>query len=66
MAHNELEQLGFVKQLSARPNSTVFALVRNKPGAVDLQSLAEASPNRNIHIIQADINDLASIKVRIQ
>jgi len=36
--------------------------VRNKPGATDLQALAESAPNRNIHIIQADLKDLNSIK----
>lgn len=57
------EQLGFVKQLSARSDSTVFALVRNAPGAADLQAFAASAPRQNIHIVQADLADLASIKV---
>lgn len=57
------EQLGFVKQLSARSDSTVFALVRNAPGAADLQAFAASAPRQNIHVIQSDLADLASIKV---
>ena len=41
----------------------VFALVRNKPGAKDLQAVADAATNNNVHILQADLTDLKSIKV---
>ena len=52
-----------MKQLSERPEALVFALVRDKPGARDLRVVADAALNKNIHIIQADLTDLNSIRV---
>ncbi|KAJ7776871.1 hypothetical protein DFH07DRAFT_865677 [Mycena maculata] len=45
--------LEFVAQLSADPNNTVFALVRNKATASRLESL----PGINIMVLEADVTD---------
>ncbi|KAK5940812.1 hypothetical protein PMZ80_007229 [Knufia obscura] len=50
---------GFIKVLSQQPNNLVIGLVRNKE-ATDAKIAADNL--KNIHIIQADITDLASLE----
>jgi len=52
--------LGLVRQLSAQPTNTVFALVRNPAKATALSALA-AEPDRDIHILEADVTDSSSL-----
>lgn len=40
----------------------IFALVRNPEGSKDLQAIAAGK--KNIHVVQLDLVDLQSIKVR--
>ena len=42
-------------------DNKVFAIVRNPSTAVKLAPLAEASPN--VHVVQGDLDDVASLKV---
>jgi len=48
----------FVRQLSASPENTVFALVRSKSTANKLEALNA----RNVHILEADIVDVPALK----
>ncbi|TFY65907.1 hypothetical protein EVG20_g5179 [Dentipellis fragilis] len=50
--------LAFVRQLSAKPDNVVIALVRNVGTVDELKSLNRS----NVHILQADIGDLASLQ----
>ncbi|KAA1472251.1 NAD(P)-binding protein [Dentipellis sp. KUC8613] len=50
--------LAFVRQLSAKSENIVIALVRNISTTDGLKSLNRS----NVHILQADIGDLASLK----
>ena len=45
-AHHDVPGLEFVKQLSERPNTVVFAGARNPSAASDLQALAAKHPGR--------------------
>ena len=59
-------QLGFVKKLSADPQNTVFALVRNpdnSPGLVDFVESSQSN-HGNVRILKLDLEDSASILVR--
>ncbi|KAJ7837343.1 hypothetical protein B0H14DRAFT_2362409 [Mycena olivaceomarginata] len=51
--------LEFVRQLSADSNNTVFALVRNKGTATELNDLSR----NNITVLQADITDAKALKL---
>ncbi len=51
--------LELVKQLSATPGNTVFALVRNPTTATGLKDLAVARPG--VHILTADVTDPDSL-----
>ncbi|KAJ7159280.1 hypothetical protein C8R43DRAFT_1086902 [Mycena crocata] len=50
--------LEFVRQISADPGNSVFALVRNKAAATDVKSL----PGTNITVLEADITDATALK----
>ncbi|KAA1472250.1 NAD(P)-binding protein [Dentipellis sp. KUC8613] len=50
--------LAFVRKLSAKPENVVIALVRNLGTTEGLRSLNRS----NVHILHADIGDLASIE----
>lgn len=52
-------QFEFVRQLSAQPQSTVFALVRTKANS---QKLFELNA-KNVHVLEADITDVKALKV---
>ncbi|KAH9931393.1 hypothetical protein B0H21DRAFT_894584 [Amylocystis lapponica] len=51
--------LEFTRQLSAKLENEVFALVRNKAGATKLLELQTTTPN--IHIVEADIVDYKAL-----
>ena len=53
----------FVRQLSKDTRNTVFALVRNPDDATDLRDLVNASTNKNIHVVKADLDSLKSLEV---
>ncbi|KLO16138.1 NAD-binding protein [Schizopora paradoxa] len=53
---------GFVRALSADANNTVFALVRDFSTAGQLLDFVKGHPHKNIHVIEADIADINSIK----
>ncbi|KAI0328960.1 short-chain dehydrogenases/reductase [Cubamyces sp. BRFM 1775] len=50
----------FVSQLSKDPKNTVFGIVRNPQSATQLLELQKTRPN--VHILQADIIDVPSLK----
>lgn len=52
-------QFEFVNQLSAKPENTVFALVRSLATSQKLVDLKA----KNVHILQADITDVPALKV---
>jgi len=52
--------LEFVNQISARPGTTVFGLVRNKAGSKDL--LALESSCQNVRVLEGDITDPESLR----
>ncbi|KZP04396.1 hypothetical protein FIBSPDRAFT_941025 [Athelia psychrophila] len=52
-------QFEFVRQLSLKPENTVFALVRSLSTSQKLAALDA----KNIHILQADITDVAALKI---
>jgi len=54
----------FVRQLSSSRDNIVFALVRNKTTAKNLQHLQADRPN--VHILEADITDVAALKIAAQ
>ncbi|KLO10733.1 NAD(P)-binding protein [Schizopora paradoxa] len=54
--------LGFVKSLAANPSTTVFALVRDVSSASSLHEFVDGHNYQNVHILKADLNDVASIK----
>ena len=56
-------QIGFVRALCKNPDNTVFALVRNPDDATDLRDLVNASTNKNIHVVKADLDSLKSLEV---
>ncbi|KZP11088.1 NAD(P)-binding protein [Athelia psychrophila] len=49
----------FVRQLSLKPENTVFALVRSLSTSQKLSALDA----KNVHILQADITDVAALKI---
>ncbi|KAH9946746.1 hypothetical protein B0H21DRAFT_742225 [Amylocystis lapponica] len=51
--------LEFTRQLSAKPENVVFALVRNRAGATKLLELQTTTPN--IRIVEADIVDYKAL-----
>ncbi|KAI5116183.1 hypothetical protein M0805_009451 [Coniferiporia weirii] len=53
--------LGFIRQLAAEPSNTVFALVRDVPGATELHELVASNAYRNIYVLHADLHDYKSI-----
>ncbi|CAL1699772.1 unnamed protein product [Somion occarium] len=52
--------LAFIRNLSANPNNTVFALTRNKANSADLLELQ--SKLKNVHVLQADITDVPALR----
>ncbi|KAI0077083.1 NAD(P)-binding protein [Panus rudis PR-1116 ss-1] len=54
----------FVRQLSANPDNVVFATTRNKEQSQDL--LALQAQHKNLHILVADITDVAALKAAAQ
>ncbi|KAK7680194.1 hypothetical protein QCA50_016703 [Cerrena zonata] len=52
--------LGFIRKLSADPNNIVFAVTRNKSTSSDLLELE--SRLKNVHVLQADITDVPSLR----
>ncbi|KAK7680205.1 hypothetical protein QCA50_016714 [Cerrena zonata] len=52
--------LGFVHKLSADPANVVFAVTRNKSTSTDLLELE--SRLKNVHVLQADITDVPSLR----
>lgn len=55
-------QFEFLRQLSAEPNNLVVGLVRDQAATLAKVEAELASPS-NVHILQADIADYASLKV---
>lgn len=53
-------QLAFVKQLSQIPENTVFALIRSRNTIID----AAVYERPNVHVLEADITDFETLKVR--
>ncbi|KAI5116184.1 hypothetical protein M0805_009452 [Coniferiporia weirii] len=53
--------LGFIRQLAAEPSNTVFALVRDVPGATELHELVASNTYKNIYVLHADLHDYKSI-----
>lgn len=47
---------------SSDPANTVFAVVRNKGNAKGLAALGGTA--KNVHILEADVTDVAALKVR--
>ena len=56
-----LYQFEFVKQLSSAAGNKVFAIVRNKKTATQLEELSKT--RNNIYILQADIKDHKALNV---
>ncbi|KAL5478782.1 hypothetical protein ACEPAI_2059 [Sanghuangporus weigelae] len=56
--------LGFVQSLSSDPENIVFASVRNKSTATQLQDFvnSEANNHTNVVVLEADLNDYKSLK----
>ncbi|KLO10732.1 NAD-binding protein [Schizopora paradoxa] len=48
--------------LAADPSNTVFALVRSKSSAQKLQDFVAGHAHKNVHILEADNDNIASIK----
>jgi hypothetical protein len=58
---NISEQFEFLRQISSNPANTVVGLVRDKTSTE--KKVSEELPGRkNIHIVQADMSDFASLK----
>ncbi|KAL4957480.1 hypothetical protein BDW69DRAFT_22726 [Aspergillus filifer] len=51
----------FVRNLSSNPSNTIIGLVRNKP-ATDKRAAEEFSDRKNVHFVQGDLTDVASLK----
>jgi len=54
--------LSFVKVLGENPANIVFALVRNPGAAQQLNDFVATHKHKNVHIVQADMDDLKSIQ----
>ncbi|KAL5520490.1 hypothetical protein ACEPAG_9714 [Sanghuangporus baumii] len=56
--------LGLVQSLSCDPENIVFASVRNKSAATQLQDFvnSEANKHKNVVVLEADLNDYQSLK----
>ncbi|KAI0753737.1 NAD-P-binding protein [Fomes fomentarius] len=52
--------LEYVRQLAGRPNTTVFAVVRNARTSTHLQSIA--MDLKSIHVVEADVADYNSLE----
>ncbi|KAK7679989.1 hypothetical protein QCA50_016935 [Cerrena zonata] len=52
--------LGFIRKLSSDPNNIMFALTRSKTTSTAL--LVLESKQKNVHVLQADITDVASLR----
>ncbi|KAL5456408.1 hypothetical protein PMIN06_003914 [Paraphaeosphaeria minitans] len=52
---------GFVKHLSEDTSNTVIGLVRNAPATIE-RVKTELADRKNIHILQADLNDTPALK----
>ncbi len=48
---------------AGRPDSTVFAIVRNAAKATHLQAATKGL--KNVHILEAEVTDYSSLEVRI-
>jgi hypothetical protein len=56
------KQFEFLRQISSNPENTVVGLVRDK-AATDKKIASELDNRQNIHIVQGDMTDYASLKV---
>ncbi|KAI0700107.1 hypothetical protein BC835DRAFT_480987 [Cytidiella melzeri] len=54
--------LGFVRVLSADPDNTVFAIIRSKSTAGQLEEFVSGHPHKNIHVVEADNNDAQALQ----
>ncbi|KAH8115081.1 NAD-binding protein [Phellopilus nigrolimitatus] len=54
--------LEYVRQLSSNHANVIFALVRDKTRASELQELVLSNEYKNIHVVRADLDDHDSIK----
>ncbi|KAH8115084.1 NAD-binding protein [Phellopilus nigrolimitatus] len=54
--------LEYVRQLSTNHANVIFALVRDKTRASELQELVLSNEYKNIHVVHADLDDHDSIK----
>ncbi|RPD72782.1 NAD-P-binding protein [Lentinus tigrinus ALCF2SS1-7] len=52
--------LEYVRQLAARPDSTVFAVVRNAQKSIHLQAAIKGL--KNVHVLEADVTDYKSLE----
>ena len=54
-----------MKQLSVKAENIVFALVRNKARATDLQDFvgSEENKHKNVVVLEADLDDYRTLKV---
>ncbi|KAI0742405.1 NAD-P-binding protein [Daedaleopsis nitida] len=52
--------LEFVRQLAARPDATVFAVVRNASASIHLNAAVKGL--QNVHILEGDVGDYNSLK----
>ncbi|KAJ4355642.1 uncharacterized protein N0V89_003662 [Didymosphaeria variabile] len=61
LSTTDRHQWGFVQHLSEDPSNTVIGLVRNAPPTIE-RVKNELPDRKNIHILQADLNDDAAIR----
>jgi len=54
--------LAFVKVLGENPENNVFALARNTRAAQQLNDLVATHKHRNVHVVEADLDDSKSIQ----
>ncbi len=52
-----------MKVLGENPEYTVFALARNTRAAQQLNDLVATHKHRNVHVVEADLDDSKSIQV---
>ncbi|KAI0742370.1 NAD-P-binding protein [Daedaleopsis nitida] len=52
--------LEYIRQLAARPNTTVFAVVRNACTSTHLNAVVEST--KNVHVLEGDVADYISLK----
>ncbi|PIL26450.1 hypothetical protein GSI_12208 [Ganoderma sinense ZZ0214-1] len=52
--------LEYVRQLASRPDTSVFAIVRNPAGSTHLQAVAAGL--KNVHIIASDVADYSTLE----